>query len=411
MPLSPGEKEERAFQLGRIFKPATPINRVDLFAGRQSQTQDVLDAINQNGQHVVLYGERGVGKTSLANVLFPKLRCPGHEVMTPQINCTSQDTFSAIWKRVFEEIQFKEDTTEHLDIPEAVVNLLADYTQQYADELSPDIIRRVLLELGSRVLLVVIIDEFDTVESDEVRQTMADTLKFLSDRNVPATVVLIGVADDVEGLIADHQSTERCIVQVPMPRMSRREIEDVVTTCLTIAKMGIDTLALRDISRISKGLPHYAHLLGLHAGRAAVEQGSITVTQDHVSRGIRTAIGKAQASIQQHYRRAISSARKDAQYREVLLACAMARTDEFGYFSPVNVREPLSRIRKEECKIEAFARHLHAFSGTDRGPVLRKEEYGKRARFRFANPLIQPYVLLKGVADGLISEEDLKEAT
>ena len=66
--------QEKAFMLGTVFKPTSPINREDLFAGRQSQRQDVLDAINQQGQHAVLYGERGVGKTSLANMLVPRLR-------------------------------------------------------------------------------------------------------------------------------------------------------------------------------------------------------------------------------------------------------------------------------------------------------------------------------------------------
>ena len=35
---------------------------------------DTVAAINQRGQHVVLYGERGVGKTSLANVMAEVLK-------------------------------------------------------------------------------------------------------------------------------------------------------------------------------------------------------------------------------------------------------------------------------------------------------------------------------------------------
>jgi len=63
--------QEKAFMLGTVFKPTAPINREDLFAGRQPQTRDVVDAVNQQGQHAVLYGERGVGKTSLANMDHP----------------------------------------------------------------------------------------------------------------------------------------------------------------------------------------------------------------------------------------------------------------------------------------------------------------------------------------------------
>ena len=77
--ISSGEMREKAFMLGTVFKPSAPINREDLFAGRLSQIRDVVDAINQQGQHAVLYGKRGVGKTSLANMIFsafdPRVQC------------------------------------------------------------------------------------------------------------------------------------------------------------------------------------------------------------------------------------------------------------------------------------------------------------------------------------------------
>jgi Holliday junction resolvasome RuvABC ATP-dependent DNA helicase subunit len=38
-----------------------------------------MDAINQQGQHVLIYGERGVGKTSLANVLSGFLKTMGQK--------------------------------------------------------------------------------------------------------------------------------------------------------------------------------------------------------------------------------------------------------------------------------------------------------------------------------------------
>jgi hypothetical protein len=67
---------------------------------------------------------------------------------------------------------------------------------------------------------------------------------------------------------------------------------------------------------------------------------------------------------------------------------------------------------KADTKIEAYARHLHAFSEDDRGPVLKRKIRGtKRPRFRFINPLLQPYILLRGVDEGLISDAQLERAT
>ena len=58
-------------EVAQVFQPRTPINTRELFAGRWEQMQTLADAVAQNGLHVVIYGERGVGKTSLANIVRP----------------------------------------------------------------------------------------------------------------------------------------------------------------------------------------------------------------------------------------------------------------------------------------------------------------------------------------------------
>jgi len=63
-----------SFEAAQTFSPSTPLDETDLFAGRRAQLQKVLDATSERGKHVILFGERGVGKTSLAKLvhkLFP----------------------------------------------------------------------------------------------------------------------------------------------------------------------------------------------------------------------------------------------------------------------------------------------------------------------------------------------------
>jgi hypothetical protein len=190
--------------------------------------------------------------------------------------------------------------------------------------------------------------------------------------------------------------------------MSRDEIEAIVTTSLDKVGMTIENAGLHEISRIAIGLPHYAHLLGLHSGRGALENASKRISQPHVTEAARRATAKAQVTIQTAYSKATISTKKNALYKQVLLACALADTDDFGYFAPTDIRAPLERILKRAYGVEAFARHLHAFCGEDRGPVLRKADLVNRPRFRFRNPLMQPFVLMKGLDEGLISDEDLR---
>ena len=52
-----------------IFAPHRPIAEGNLLFGRQTEVRSIIETLNTPGQHVLLYGERGVGKTSIANVI------------------------------------------------------------------------------------------------------------------------------------------------------------------------------------------------------------------------------------------------------------------------------------------------------------------------------------------------------
>jgi Cdc6-like AAA superfamily ATPase len=405
--MSRVDREDLEVKLRTVFKPTTPINSYELFSGRQTQSRQLVAAINQNGQHAILYGERGVGKTSLANILFFLLKKPGWPQITPHISCVRGDSYQTIWGRVFSKILDKA-ASENLKIPRSLTKFLKPIRDLYVDFITIDVVVKILSELGAISLLVAIIDEFDTVADDTVRAAIADTIKYLSDRNAPCTVVVVGVADDVEGLISDHRSVERCLAQVRMPRMSRDELEDIMRKCLTVADMTITAPALQEMSRISIGLPHYAHLLGLYSALQAIDNESLEVAEDDVKAALATALANADHTIQKLYLRATGSSQSTAKYQQVLLACAMAETNDLGFFAPADVRTPLSRILKKPARIEHFARHLHTFCEAESGPVLTNITIKKHPQFRFENALVQPFALIKGLAEGMITEEDLK---
>ena len=104
------EDEKRAFrmELREAFTPGAPIDKLNLFAGRQEQTDLVVNAILQKGRHAILYGERGVGKTSMAKVLAELISDAGLKtVNSDTINCDPTDDFSSLWHKAFKELTFK----------------------------------------------------------------------------------------------------------------------------------------------------------------------------------------------------------------------------------------------------------------------------------------------------------------
>ena len=266
---------------------------------------------------------------------------------------------------------------------------------------SPDDIRRLLSMLPQPSLPILILDEFDRLNL-ETKRAIADLIKTLSDHSVNATIVLVGVADSVDQLIEEHQSIDRALVQVQMPRMSAQEIRQIVDNGLKLLGMNINEDAATMITKLSQGLPHYTHLLCLYSCREALDNLSIDISRDHVNASIQKAIEGANQTIQTTWHKATMSSRKDNLFSEVLEACALATTDDLGYFAMQDVREPLRRITGRQYEIPSFAQHLNDFCDQKRGTVLTKTGQKRRYRYRFSNPLMQPYVIMHGVTKGHI---------
>lgn len=394
----------------RVFTPGAPINNRDLFSGRTEQIRQVLDAIQLLGQHAILYGERGVGKTSLSNVLADFLS--GGPIIAPRINCDSNDTYGTLWHKALEHIEIRSKKSSIGFAPQGQ----ADMFQTHAlvnmldgENTNTNHINRALSIAAQTAIIVLIFDEFDRLPTGNVRRMMADTMKVLSDNLVNATLIFVGVADSVSELIKEHESIERALVQIHMPRMSKTEIKEIINKGLNALSLSITSGALEDICILSQGLPYYAHTLGLESARAVCNEEKDTITEDHIYQAVSAAIHNSKQSIRTAYYEATKSARTDNLFKQVLLACALSDVDEFGYFTAGSVREPLSAIMRKSIDIPRFARHLGDFATDKRGSILHVSGSKHRRRFRFTNPMLQPYVIMAGMSKKLITISDLSK--
>jgi hypothetical protein len=234
---------------------------------------------------------------------------------------------------------------------------------------------------------------------------MAETVKVLSDQGIPATIVLVGVAESVTGLIDEHASTERNLTQVPMPRMTLSERHEIISRGLARVEMSIADEAAQRISLLSQGLAQFVHLLAQRAAIIALNDQRDGVTLDDVSAAIKVALIDLHISVSSAYYDAVKSNR-DTLYPDVVLACALVAGDERGFFTAKALVEPMTRLEGRQMAIPAFGPHLDRLAG-ERGPILRKDGERRRFRYRFINPLMQPYVLMKGLQDGRIRDSDL----
>lgn len=128
----------------------------------------------------------------------------------------------------------------------------------------------------------------------------------------------------------------------------------------------------------------------------------------HVEQATRRAVEDAQQSLRAVYYKAVTSPRKDALHGNVLLACALAESDEFGYFAAADVRAPLARITGRKYDFAGYTKHLKEFCTLERGEVLLRSGVKHKYRFRFKNPLMQPLVVMQGLVDRRIDKTTLE---
>jgi hypothetical protein len=399
--MDAAELLDRTRALGEAFRPAAPMARRDLFAGRSRQLGELFAVVSQPGQHAVVYGERGVGKTSLAAVTAEMLRTTG--VASARATCDSSDDFGSAWRKALGDLEITVARRPVGFSPAAREDAHSAARLLGTGPVTPNDVRRALQRLTDESEVVVFLDEFDRLVKPEVRALFADMIKTLSDQLVRATLVLVGVGDDVAELIREHRSVERALVQVQMPRMTREELAQIVTSGMAVAGMTTTNGTVDRIAMLSQGLPHYTHLLAQLAAQNALADGRTDVGLRDVQVAVERAIERAQQSVAEAYSRATAGSGRSLR-PQVVLAAALAQSDELGFFGAADVRPPLERLTRRTVETSAFSQHLDGLAGD----VLQKRGEPRRYRYRFENPLLQPYVVMKGVADGLVRARDLR---
>ena len=385
------------FELGQLFTPSTPIGAGELFAGRKNQIKSLIDTVSERGRHAIIYGEPGVGKTSVAQVLQFFVPRDTSTVKYIRKAVFSSDDYSSVWMSVFREIKFKADLGE--GVKEFNV---ADI---YANGVTPSDVVRELSYFSDNDIPIIVIDEFNLVKRQASPMQMAETIKAVSDAGLNTTIVIVGISDTVEGLIAGHGSITRCTEEVLMPRMNNDEMQALLKTRLSRVGMDISGDAKWKIINLSKGLPALAHCLGKAAAQLAVARRRITIQEEDVDSAIEELLESSQNTLKLDYETAVRSNQSRARFRQILTACAMVKADESGYFTPKQVQEPLAYILKKSIGIDGFNPNLKGLASENRGNVLQQVGTQHIYQYRFRDPAMQPYVIMKGIVDGFLDEK------
>jgi Cdc6-like AAA superfamily ATPase len=172
------------------FTPGPPINEVAQFAGRKATIQPLQDIAIERARHAIIVGERGVGKTSLANIFHKDLNSETKTVREIAVDADTADSFDSLWRKVFRRIKWESD--------DATLDL------QFPDPIEPDHVFLQLSRFSQNEIPIIIIDEYDRIADETCRVLMTDLIKALTRLQNNPTLILVGVAENILTLVRDH---------------------------------------------------------------------------------------------------------------------------------------------------------------------------------------------------------------
>ena len=394
------EREKRivASRARNIFTPHTPIQSIELFLGREQEVRALIEHLNTPGQHSLLFGDRGVGKSSLANAASQLLLQDFVQGELLVKRCDSTDSFLTIVAEPLLAVGIDTQlvSTNHLKneggnagfrIPGISAGVDTNSSREdtvtgFRDNAcSPSWVAKKIGDLESLWL----IDEVDALTNSIDRKLLAQLVKLLSDQGSKLKVLLVGIAETAAELTAGHPSVQRCLKETRLSRMKDSELRLIIERGEKELNLNFKDEAISRVVNVSSGYPHFTHLLALKASEDAIADGRRDISAQHIDRATRRAVNDAEGSLKRSFNEAVRSATTD-EYRKVLLAAALCKEEEI---KASELREKYQKLWMCELKMISLNNYFKRLIPKEKDGILRRIAKGV---YKFSDPRMPSYV-------------------
>lgn len=405
-PFGLGREERiRQSKVREVFTPHQPINKIDLLFGREKEVQKLIENVNTPGQHVLLFGDRGVGKSSLANVAQFILLGNGHRQGFMK-RCDSEDTFETIvqgpLRAVGADLQLERVTqgrrrSRDMGVEKGVVLRFGRASEivetfKASGTLSPSVVAEALQALNG----LLVVDEADAIANSKDKRKIAELIKHLSDNGSGFKIMVVGIAGTGDELTAAHPSVERCLKETHLSRMSSGELSQIITNGAAKLELKFTRGASGAIVRLSSGYPYFTHLLSLKCAEEAIAGGYKEIGVEDLEYALQAAVEEAEGALKRRYDNAIRSSNTD-MYRIILMAAASVGQ---GEFAAQGLREAISAITGEVISQGTLNNYFKRLVSTDGTTLLRRVDKGF---YRFEDPRMLSFVR---IANAMLDAKD-----
>ncbi|MCA8892722.1 MAG: ATP-binding protein [Hyphomonas sp.] len=396
--------------ISRHFTPSKEISSVEKLKGRESELLTIRRALPSQGRHVFIFGDRGVGKTSLA--VTSAFLHNDSSSLPIYVLCGEGMTFFEVIQAIAnatvpldERIKNqKQSGALNLKLPDALggFGVGGKFSNESATELprpgnineALDVLRYVASKRTGRT--VIIIDEFDRIRDKTQKNLFAEFIKNVPTLSDDVKLIMCGIGQNVDDILGAHPSAGRYFEPVPVQKLHHDDLWSIITDAADEAGIKIPELMLRRIGIVSDQFPHFVHLLGDCLFWAIFDDPEevTTAKPEHYRTALKGALKKTERDLALAYQKATEKSKNKQDYEEALWAIAdtsetrrQLKQIHSGSYLPLKDRlqngKPLTR--------EQLNQRLHNLRDERHGEVLINHKSGW---FSFRENVFRGYVRL-----------------
>ncbi|EEF80888.1 AAA family ATPase [Methylophaga thiooxydans] len=402
-------------KLNAYVSASQPIQSLEHLLGRSSELERIKKSLFAPGRHVFIYGERGVGKSSLAATAanqyqsadssYIDVSCaPDATLISLIINiayiATDLSHIKTISTSVSSKLNLRYLTLENNRVE--VQSNLNDTVRTLSDAIC---LLKEVTEIHSERPIVVI-DEFDRIHSAEERNRFADLLKQLGDKKIPIKFIFTGVGTSLKELLGSHHSAIRQLETIELSKLSWDARWEILLSAAKAFNISVEYDICVRIAAISDGYPYYVHLITEKLlWRVFEDENKVSeVSKDHFQSALRDAIAGITAELNRPYELAVN--RRSIEYEAIIWATA---DSDYLQSSLVDMYASYKFIMKQ---LDESPLIYDQFSQQIRN--LKKQRFGEilvsdmqRGYYTYREKMLRGYVRLQAEANNveLLGEE------
>ena len=401
------------------FTPSGTIKTPEKLFGRQKSLLQIERALSSVGRQVLIYGDRGVGKTSVA--LTTAYLLNNAESAPIYVVCGEHDRFDDVIRAIGRRsLEVKKNfETGKMSSGGGVTIFGVGATTTRTDETAFNIATPLSINDALEVIRyisshnkgrrIIVVDEMERISSSIERAKFAEFIKNVPEVDDRAKFIFCGIASTVDELIGAHPSAGRILETIPLAKMHHNDLWSIIENVAEKISIEVDKNMLIRISQLSDGFPHYVHLVGESMfWNVFDDQNTISnVAKSHFDAGIKGALERAEPTLRQQYMKATMKTKNTEDYEHTLWSLADTNSD----------RRQLSEIYDSSYKRIARDKKgtniLSREKFNQRLLTLRKSNHGNVVTgygsgwFGFRENIIRGYVRLKAETQGIHLGRDI----